>query len=451
MDNQSRPKKLFRMPVRGERISIRDMLLAWWPALLIVIIGFAVAFQFVKPAPPRSVVIATGAEDGAYFAFAKRYAEILARHDLKLEIRATSGSVENYRLLKDENSGVDFGFVQGGIGSAADAPELESLGSTYYEPVWVFHRLGAGIERLAQFQGRRLAIGPPGSGTRQLFATLLAANGVSIPRGAPSELTGEAAVKALQQGQVDVVMLVASPRSKAVNALLRDPRVQLLSFSYAEAYTRHFPYLSAILLPKGGLDLNLDIPPRDVQMIATTANLVARADLHPAVAGAVAAAAIEVHGAPGLFQRAHEFPSVRDVDFPMSAEAARYYKSGAPFLQRYLPFWAANFVDRMIVLLVPIIALVIPLARILPALYNWRISSRIYRQYGELKFLENEVISQPAAGGADGYLARLNKIEDDVNRMKFPLAYHERMYTLRTHIDLVRARIDKLPRSAGAA
>ena len=439
------------MPARGERISIRDMLLAWWPALLIVIIGFAVAFQFVKPAPPKSVVMATGAPDGAYFAFAKRYAEILARHDLKLEIRATSGSVDNYRLLKDENSGVDFGFVQGGIGSAADAPELESLGSTYYEPVWVFHRLGAGIERLAQFQGRRLAIGPPGSGTRQLFTALLAANGVSIPRGAQADLTGEAAVKALQQGQVDVVMLVASPTSKPVNALLRDPRVQLMSFSYAEAYTRHFPYLSAILLLKGGLDLNLDIPPRDVQLIATTANLVARADLHPAVAGAVAAAAIEVHGAPGLFQRAHEFPSVRDVDFPMSAEAARYYKSGAPFLQRYLPFCAANFVDRMIVLLVPIIALVIPLARILPALYNWRISSRIYRQYGELKFLENEVINQSAAGGADGYLARLNKIEDDVNRMKFPLAYHERMYTLRTHIDLVRARIDKLPRSAGGA
>ncbi|MCE9642401.1 MAG: C4-dicarboxylate ABC transporter substrate-binding protein [Betaproteobacteria bacterium] len=432
------------MSVRGERLSLRDMFLAWWPALLVVAIGFAIAWQFVEPAPPRSVVMVTGAEDGAYFAFAKQYGEVLARNDIELEIRSTSGSVENYHLLKAEDSDVDFGFVQGGIGNAEDAPDLLSLGGMYYEPVWVFHRLGTRIERLTQLKGRRIAIGPLGSGTRQLAASMLVASGVPIPHGPVANLTGDAAVKALQEGRADVVVLVASPQSRAVNALLHDRRVQLVSFSHAEAYTRHFPHLAAIVLPKGGIDLKLDIPPADVRLVATTADLVVRDDLHPAVVGLLAEAAAEVHGRPGLFQRAHEFPSSVDVDFPMSPDAARYYKSGSPFLQRYLPFWAANFVDRMIVLLVPIVALVIPLFRLLPTLYHWRIRSRIYRQYGELKFLEDEVINQPAAGKARDYLARLDSIEDRVNKLRIPLAYHEQMYTLRGHIDLVRAHIARL-------
>jgi len=437
-------RKMFRVPVRGERLSLRDMFMAWWPALLVVAIGFAVAWQFVEPAPPRSVVMVTGAEDGAYFAFAKQYGEVLARNDIELEIRSTSGSVENYHLLKAEDSDVDFGFVHGGIGKAEDAPDLLSLGGMYYEPVWVFHRLGTRIERLTQLKGRRIAIGPLGSGTRRLAASLLVASGVPIPHGPVADLTGDAAVRALQEGRADVVVLVASPQSRAVNALLRDRRVQLVSFSHAEAYTRHFPHLAAIVLPKGGIDLKLDIPPQDVRLVATTADLVVRDDLHPAVVGLLAEAAAEVHGRPGLFQRAHEFPSSLDVDFPMSPDAARYYKSGAPFLQRYLPFWAANFVDRMIVLLVPIIALVIPLFRLLPALYHWRIRSRIYRQYGELKFLEDEVINQPAADKVRDYLARLDSIEDRVNKLRIPLAYHEQMYTLRGHIDLVRAYIARL-------
>lgn len=437
-------RKMFRVPVRGKRLSLRDMFMAWWPALLVVAIGFAVAWQFVEPAPPRSVVMVTGAEDGAYFAFAKQYGEVLARNDIELEIRSTSGSVENYHLLKAEDSDVDFGFVHGGIGKAEDAPDLLSLGGMYYEPVWVFHRLGTRIERLTQLRGRRIAIGPLGSGTRRLAASLLVASGVPIPHGPVADLTGDAAVRALQEGRADVVVLVASPQSRAVNALLRDRRVQLVSFSHAEAYTRHFPHLAAIVLPKGGIDLKLDIPPQDVRLVATTADLVVRDDLHPAVVGLLAEAAAEVHGRPGLFQRAHEFPSSVDVDFPMSADAARYYKSGAPFLQRYLPFWAANFVDRMIVLLVPIIALVIPLFRLLPALYHWRIRSRIYSQYGELKFLEDEVINQPAADKVRDYLARLDSIEDRVNKLRIPLAYHEQMYTLRGHIDLVRAYIARL-------
>jgi hypothetical protein len=240
-----------------------------------------------------------------------------------------------------------------------------------------------------------------------------------------------------------VVFLVASPKSSAVNMLLRDPRVRLMSFSYAEAYARHFPHLSAIVLPKGAIDLRRNIPPDDVHLVATTANLVVRDDLPPAIVGLLAAAATEVHNVPGLFERQGEFPSTRDVDFPMSPEAGHYYKAGPPFLQRFLPFWAANFVDRMIVLLVPVIALLIPLIRLLPVLYNWRVRSRIYRHYGELRFLEDEVSKHPLPEKIAGYMTRLDKIEDRVNHLPIPLAFHEQMYTLRSHIDLVRARIGK--------
>jgi TRAP transporter TAXI family solute receptor len=439
-------RRMFHMP-QGESISFRDMVLAWWPVLLVVAAGFAVASMFVQPAPPNHVVIATGAEDGAYFYYAGRYADVFDRYGIKLEIRTTSGSVENFSMLAGEDSEIDVGFVQGGIANAEEGPDLESLGSMYYEPVWVFHRGGRSFERLTQLKGLRLAIGPEGSGTRRLAKQLLHANGIDEPKSKGHELTGDAAAKALHQGRIDAVILVASPRSKSVQTLLHDRSVRLANLIQAEAYTKHFPHLSAVVLPRGGVDLLHDIPQHDVHLVATTANLVVRDDLHPAIVNLLVAAAKEVHSAPDLFHAKDKFPATKDVDFPMNDDAERYYKSGPPFLQRYLPFWAANFVDRMIVFLVPLIALVLPLARVLPALYQWRIRSRIYRNYGELKFLEVEVAQAADHTKTSEYYARLDKIEDRVNSMRIPLAHHEQLYTLRGHIDLVRARIAKL--SAG--
>jgi TRAP transporter TAXI family solute receptor len=441
MANETK-RRLFRMP-RGESISFRDMLLAWWPALLVVAAGFAVASLYVQPAPPDRIVMATGAEDGAYYYYAGRYAEIFEDYGIKLEARATSGSVENFSRLAAEDSEFDVGFIQGGIASAEEGPDLESLGAMYYEPVWVFTR-GTAIERLTELKGKRLAIGPDGSGTRRLAKQLLHANGIDEPKTAGNELTGDAAAKALHEGKVDAVILVASTRSKAVWDLLKARDVKPANLIQADAYTKHFPHLSAVVLPRGAVDLLRDIPPHDVHLVATTANLVIRGDLHPAIVNLLALAAKEVHSAPTLFSAKDKFPATKDVDFPMNEDAERFYKSGPPFLQRYLPFWAANFVDRMIVFLVPLIALVLPLARVLPALYQWRIRSRIYRNYGELKFLEAEVAQDADPGKTREYYARLDRIEERVNLMRIPLAHHEQLYTLRGHIDLVRARIAKL-------
>lgn len=428
-------------PSVGESVLLRDMLIAWWSAILVVAVGFAVALHFVKPAPPDYVVISAGAEDGAYFAYAKRYREILARHNVVLEVKPSSGAVENYERLRKEGSGIDIGFVQGGIGVADDAPDLRSLGSMYFEPVWIFHRVSGTIDRLTQLEGRRLAIGPEGSGTRRLATALLTANGISVPQGKLSELTGSAAAKALQQGEIDAVLLVAGHQSAAVATLLREPKVRLMSFVQAEGYARNFPFLSAIVLPMGGIDLRQNIPGQDVHLLATTANLVVREELHPAIVGLLAAAGMEVHGAPGLFQDKGQFPFVKGGDFPVSPEAERYYKSGPSFLQRFLPFWAAIFVDRMIVLLVPFFALLIPLARILPALYDWRISSRINRNYGQLRVIEGELDNSAADETSANFSARLDQIEDRVNRLSVPISYNSQLYTLRQHIDMVRSRV----------
>jgi len=422
-------------------VSLRDMAVAFWPALLIIVVTVAVAYHFVQPAPPKELVVAVGSEDGAYYAFAKRYHDILERNGITLKLHKTSGSIENLKELSDENSDVDTAFVQGGISTAEDNPDVESIGSLFYEPTWVFYRSAGTIDRLVQLRGKRIAVGPENSGTRVLATALLAANGIRPGDVVVSDLSGRKAIKALQRGAVDAVFLVAAAQAWAVRDALQDSRIKLMDFTEAEAYTRQFPYLSQVTLPHGAIDLGRDVPARDVHLIATHANLVTRWDLHPTLIGLLAAAATEVHGGAGLFEREGEFPSTKNQDFPINAEAARYYKSGPSFLQRYLPFWVAILIDRLVVLLVPVIIVAIPVIRLLPPLYKWRINSRIYRNYGEVRMLEDEIERNPLPEKIQAYLDRLDGIERRVNRLSVPLAFNNSLYTLRQHIDYVRTRI----------
>lgn len=426
-------------------VSWRDMAVAWAPAVVVIGIAFGIAYHFVKPAPPRTVTLETGTEDGSYWAAARRYKEILARNGIELTLKRSSGSVQNLNdLTNRDDTGVDVAFVQSGVGKAQDAPDLVSLGSLFYEPVWVFYRSRRDFDQLSELRDLRIAVGPPGSGTRRLATSMLASNGLWGGDVRYTEDSGKAAVKALKDGSVDVVFLVSSPDARSVQALLAMPGVKLMNFVQAEAYARQFPFLSAVVLPAGALDLGKNRPHRDIHMVATTANLVAHEDLHPALASLFAAAALEVHAGPGLFNREGEFPSIGHQDFPMSDEAARYYKSGPPFLQRFLPFWAAVLINRLFILVLPLVALAIPLVRILPPLYNWRISSRIYRNYGELRMLEADIAQEPTAEKLKNYLQRLDQIELRINRLPVPLAFNHRLYTLREHINLVRGQIARL-------
>jgi hypothetical protein len=228
--------------------------------------------------------------------------------------------------------------------------------------------------------------------------------------------------------------------------LLHTPGIKLMNLAHADAYARRFPYLSSLVLPRGAINLADDLPPQDVRLVAATATLVVREETHPALIGLLMQAMSEAHGGPGIFQRPGEFPRATvatGTEFPLAPAAQRYYKSGKPWLQRYLPFWAATLIDRMVVMLIPLIAVLIPLSRVAPGLYNWRVKSRIYRRYGELKFIEAEVEADPTRQTRAEWLRRVDAIEHDINRMAMPLAFTDMVYTLRLHIGLVRNTIDR--------
>jgi len=419
----------------------RDLLFAFTPAVLIAVAGLAFAVKFIKPAPPDTLVITTGAPEGAYYAYAQKYRAILARDRVKLELRLSAGSIENLARLANPDGGVDVGFVQGGTGNAERAPGLVSLGSLYYEPLWIFYRAPRELSSLRALRGMTIATGAENSGTRALATELLEANQLTQPPTRTVALAGLQAVDALLEGKVEAALLIAAPDSIMVQRLIKAPGVRLMSLDEAEAYTRRLPYLSRIVLPKGVFDLVARIPDHDVVLLASTANLIVKEDLHPALAYLLLRTAAEVHGQPHLFEHQGEFPAPRDADFPPSAEAQRYYKSGPPFLQRYLPYWGANLVDRLWVMLLPIVAIVFPLFRLMPPLYRWRIRSRIYRRYARLKEIELELEEKQGAPALQAMLERLDHIESAVNRLSTPLAYSENLYVFRQHIDLVRQRI----------
>ncbi len=420
------------------RFSIRDAVVAGWPLMLLVLGAFWFAYQFVKPAPPSHFALTTGAVDGAYHAYALRYQEILARNGVRLDLKPSAGSVANLERLADPGSDIEAGFVQAGSGASEDYPGLVTLGSVYFEPVWIFYRGQVMEDQLRLLRGRRIAIGPQGSGTRRLATQLLLVNQAWGPPTRLFDHGGEAAAKALRSGQIDVALLIGPPESPTIRSLLNDKNIRLLSFDRAHAYTKAFPFLSAVKLPEGGINLVRNIPDREVTLLAPTANVLVKEDLHPALASLLIQAMTEVHGKSGVFQRAGEFPALREQDFEVSKEAARYYKSGPSFLQRYLPFWAAVLIDRIVVLLVPLIAVLIPAVRLAPVLYTWRIRSRIYRWYGELKMLELELKQDMDAKRTADCLARLEDLERRVYSRTLPIAFSADVYTLRQHIDMVR-------------
>lgn len=427
-------------------LSLRDLFATAWWIFLIVGIGFVVAYQFVEPAPPRHIVITTGSESGAYYQFAQRYATIMARHGITLEVKASAGSLDNLARLKEDVAQV--GFVQGGVIEPPDDPEneedngLRSLGSVFYEPVWVFYRGDRKLERLTELRGKRIAIGQEGSGVRQLAQQLLKANEIAVGSNLVA-LSGLKAAEELQQGRIDAAFIIASEKAPVVQVLLRSPGVKLMSFSQSSAYQRRFPFLTKLTFPHGVADLVRDFPPEDIRLLAPTANLIIRDDLHPALQTLLLQAASEVHGKTGFFQDAGEFPAYKDQMLPLSPEAARYYKSGPPFLQRYLPFWLAVLADRLIVLLVPLFALMIPLLKIAPAVYTWRVRSKVFRCYGELKFLEDDLKNHFDPEKLGDYRARLDALDDEAAQLHVPLGFTDLVYTLREHVNLVRSILAK--------
>ena len=425
---------------RFRRVLHSDLWLTVLPAVILVAGAFAFTLLFVKPAPPTKIVIAVAPDEGGSRYYARRYQEILKRYGITLDVRQTGGSLANVKLLADPHSGVDVAFVQSGTAGSAEAPHVVSLGSVAYVPLWVFHRLSA-IGDISELKGHRIAVGSAESGTRALAIKLLAAGGSDKP---PTELLAserDPAIEQLKKGEIDAAFLVAPAEAPSIKKLAATAGIRLLSFTRADAYVRLYPFLSKLVLPRGVFDLANDVPERDEVLLSPTANLLVRDNLHPALAYLLLRAASEVHGTPGLLDQAREFPSPRDSGFPISPAATRYYQAGLPFLQRYLPFWAAVLVDRLWVFLLPIIAVAVPLARIVPALYRWRVRSRVFRWYGRLKQIELQLEEGPGIEQLREMLKRLDDTDLAVNKIPTPLAYADNLYFFREHVDVVRRRI----------
>ena len=429
--------------LRISRISWRDAALTYGPFLLLFIVVLAVTLHFIRPAPPDTIVMTSGAEGSMFQVYAGRYAKILARQGVVLKMLPSQGSLENLKRLSDPGVKVDVGFVQGGIASLGDVNDLVSLGSVFYVPVLVFYRAPQPIRFLSELDGKRIAIGREGSGARVLAEALLKANGIEAGgKSKVLDLEGKAAQDALVKGQLDAAFVMGDSATPAtMRDLIHTPGVRLFDFVQGDAYVGRFRYLTKLELPPGSLDLGKNTPPGTLTMVAPTVELIARPSLHPALSDLLIQAAQEVHGRATLLQKAGEFPAPLEHEYRISDDALRYYKSGKSFAYKHLPFWLASLVDRMVILLVPLAVVLIPGARVVPWLYRWRINARIYRRYGDLLALERVALGETTPPERAELLKRLDEIERHIVTDKLPASAAEQLYVLRQHINYVRNRL----------
>ncbi|WP_374358262.1 TAXI family TRAP transporter solute-binding subunit [Pseudoduganella danionis] len=443
--------------LRFSRFSLRDLLVAAAPTIVLIVGVCLLAYWLVDPAPPRTVRLATGQDNSAYAEFGKKYAAALAAHGVKVTLVPSAGSGENLRLLKEGQA--DIAFMQSGTTNeeVAEQEGLSSLGSLFVEPLWLFLRERKDhppITRLSQLKGLKINFGPEGAGAPRLFRQVLELNGIEKQQVRRYSLANTPATVELLAGRIDGLVFTSAPEAPLIQMLLQTPGIKLFNFHQAEAYGRKLPFLTHVMLPRGIVDLGRDLPASNFDLIAPTATLVARENLHSALVDLFVQAAASIHGGSGWFAQQGQFPSAKYSEIPVHPEAAKFYKSGPPLLQRYMTFWLANFLDRMWVVVVALGALLLPLSKVVPPLYVWRIRSRVYRWYGQLRAVEQAVEAATPEDRLPVYAAqlqRLNEIEELVNQVSIPLSFADGLYGLRSHIQFVRKRIEFLQGEAGGA
>jgi ABC-type nitrate/sulfonate/bicarbonate transport system substrate-binding protein len=435
--------------IRYTLLSLRDLAVSVGPFVVLAVTLLVLAYWWLDPNPPKRVTLATGPAQSAYEEFGKRYAKILAQDGIEVVLLPSQGSAHNLQLLRDGKA--DLGFVQGGTSSydAADAEALTSLGSLFVEPLWLFYREDAAqkvkpagmLGSLTQLQGLRINLGTPGSGVPSLMDKLFESNRIEPDSLKISNLDQTPATVAFLGGELEAIVFASAPESLMVQMLLQTPGVKLMNFTQGEAYSKRFTFLSTVRLPQGVVDLAGNIPPEDVSLVAPTTSLIARTTTHPALVQLFAQAGNVIHGPAGWFKSAREFPNRDNSELPISKEAERAIKNEAPLLQRYLPFWVANLVERMWLAMGIIIAVMLPLSRIVPPLYEFRVRSRIFRWYGRLRDIENRIEDTHDRGAL---LDELNALESRAEKISVPLSYTDELYALRSNIHLVRKKLQRL-------
>jgi TRAP-type uncharacterized transport system substrate-binding protein len=427
----------WRLPL----FSWRGILCFWLPILLLVVLLTIASQKVISPAP-TTIRMLSGPEGSSYRRNAEKYKKAIERYGVKVEILPSHGALDNLQQLANPKTKADVGFVQGGLTDDIDVSQLVSLGSVFAQPLMVYYRNSEPVEVLAQLKGKRLAIGPEGSGARVLTLKLLKANDMDGPPTTLLELAGEEAANELVAGRIDAAFLMGeSVTTQIMRMLRRRDDIDIANFRQADGYLRKFRFLSKLTLPEGAYDLGKDEPPKTLTLVGPTVELVARKTLHPALSDLLIGAAKEIHSGPGLYRNAGEYPAPLARDFPISPDAERYYKSGGHFLYRKLPFWLANLLDRLVVVLVPLLVVVLPATRIAPALYRWWMRSRIYKWYGALMAIERNMLRSPSPEEQLGLVQRIDAIEKAVSDMKTPASFADQLYVLRDHVRSVRQQL----------
>jgi TRAP transporter TAXI family solute receptor len=423
------------------KTAVVEFLKVWGLLTLIIAAGFLIAYQYVGAPPPKVVRIATGAKNGAYYAFAQQYARLLASDGISLEVVSTAGTVENLDLLKKGE--VALALIQGGSATDEDKQRLQSLGSLFLEPVWVFTRAQKPIKRFSELKGNRLAVGAAGSGTNLLAIQLLSAAGITESNTILVRADSAQSLASLSDGSVDAAFFVASPAAPLIRGLLEEPNIELLNFDRARAYGRLFPFLTSVTLYEGVLSLERNVPPHDTVLVAVSANLAARRDLNPSLIPALLNAVTTVHQAGGVLEQKRQFPSMDFADLPLNEDARRHIANGPSFLFRWMPYGWAVLLDRLKILVVPLLALLIPLFRVAPPLYTWRIRSKIYRWYAAVREIDLKAQNDASPGALESLLTRLKELEREVATVSVPLSYAGELYHLRLHIGFLQEEVEK--------
>jgi TRAP transporter TAXI family solute receptor len=421
----------------------------WW-AVFVALLALAAllgAWKLLKPSAPTRVVMVTGSSGGAYASLGKRYVEIFKREGVTLELRETKGSVENLELLKRLDNDIEAGFVQSGITPEPQREGLISLGSLFYEPLWIFYRDKGELDRITQLRGKRLGVGAVGSGTRPVVQALLGANNMANGDTKLDESPPKDAAAKLQRGELDAIFLIAGADSPLVVELLSAKDVKVMSMARADAYSRIMPSLAKITIPRGVINLTADIPSQSIDTVAATATLVAMDSLHPAIAYLFIKAAKEVHGDGGLLHAQREFPSIakyQEFDVPENVE--QLYKNGTPFLYRYLPFGWANLVMRLWVLLIPLGAVMLSASDLVPKLMGAKMGWRISKIYADARSLEWEIMAAKEldADALRKFGERLAQLNARADALKGPSSTAKVWYELRSHLQLVDDRLASL-------
>jgi uncharacterized protein len=411
------------------------------PILLLVIASFYFTSKFIEPSSKKEITIATGSIDGEYYKTALLYKDILEKQKVKVNIITSNGSMENIQLLKDKK--VDIAFVQNGIDELKNQHSLKAIASVNYEPLWIFYKNeNYTMDYIIQLISKKISVGKEGSGTKDLALKILNDNGIDDQNSQILSHSTQEAKELLLKGEIDAMFVVTSANSKIVKELLDNPNINLFSFKRAKAYSRKYSFLESIPLYEGTIDLYKNLPSQDVNLLSTTANLIVRDDFSDELTRLVLKEIKNIHNKKGLFEAQNQFPNIDNLTIEINEDASRYFTYGDTWLEKIFPYWIASNIDRLKILLIPLITLMIPLSKGFFPLYRWSIRSKIYKWYEEIQKIDLEV-EDVKNENLGKYLEKITALKKEIKaETKVPLSYMGEYYDLIMHLELIISKIN---------